>query len=368
LKKRLLILSNHFVTTNFRKEFIERLVIDGHEVFISSPESSENKIFNNNYFRHLGCSITDTHFERRGLNPIEDLKLIFHYIKIIKKINPHLVFSYTIKPTIYGLIASIFTHHKQITTITGTGSTFLSKSILSFIVKFLYRISLERSHKIYFQNEENKKFFIENKLIKRNSHVLPGSGVNLDEFKLETMPDDGKTNFIFIGRIKSLKGVDQYLEAAERIKEDHKSVNFYIAGFIEEEKFKSIIENYHSKGIINYLGFQTDIKSWIRQCHCTILPSLGGEGVPNTLLESSAMGRVCIASNIPGSKEVVENEKTGFLFTPGNTDELLEKIRNFIQMDYSEKVNMGIAAREKMEKEFDRQIVVEAYMRDVDNA
>ena len=356
--KRILILSNHFITLyNFRKELISKLVEEGHEVFISMPKADENSFFIN-----MGCRIIDTPVDRRGINPIKDFKLILKYIKIMKSVKPDIIFSYTIKPNIYGCIASNLTKNRQVSNITGTGATFLKKNVVSAIAKNLYKISLKRSYKVFFQNNGDKDFFVKNHMVKNNYSILPGSGVNLEQYALCDLPLDNHINFIFIGRVMKLKGIDQYLETARKIKEVYPNTNFYIAGFIEEERYKAIIDDYDLKGIVNYIGFQKDIKSWILKCHCTILPSHGGEGVPNVLLESAAMGRICIASLINGSKEVVENGITGYLFKAGDSKELINQVQSFIELDYKSKRKMGLAGRAKVEKEFDRNIVIDRYL------
>lgn len=363
MEKRVLILSNHFITLyNFRKELIKKLIEEGHEVFISVPMSSEN-----NFFSNLGCKIIETPVDRRGINPIKDLNLIVNYIKIMKRIQPDIIFSYTIKPNIYGSIASNITKYKQVSNITGTGATFLNRNFVSGVAKMLYKISLKRSHKVFFQNTGDKDYFVENDMVKENYSMLPGSGVNLEQYKLNELPLDNQVNFIFIGRVMELKGIDQYLESAKQIKEIFPNTNFYIAGFIEEDRYKAIIDEYHSKGIVDYIGFQKDISSWIQRCHCTILPSYGGEGVPNVLLESAAMGRACIASKISGSQDVIDEGETGFLFEPGNTKELTKKIKKFIELDYKGKKKMGQAGRKKVEREFDRQLVIDAYLTEIQN-
>jgi galacturonosyltransferase len=218
---------------------------------------------------------------------------------------------------------------------------------------------------VFFQNSGDKDFFIKNNIVKDNYAIIPGSGVNLEEYELCALPSDDEVNFIFIGRVMELKGINQYLECAKTIKKRHINTNFYIAGFIEEDKYKKIIDDYHSRGIVKYIGFQRDIKLWIRKCHSTILPSYGGEGVPNVLLESAAMGRICIASRINGSKDAIEDGVTGYLFENGNAQALLDKIDKFLKLDYEAKKQMGLAARRKVEKEFDRRIVVNTYLKEV---
>lgn len=360
-KQKILILSNHFITLhNFRKELIKRLNDEGHKVYISVPSSEDNK-----FFREMGCEIIDTQLDRRGINPIKDLTLILKYIKIMMEVKPDIIFSYTIKPNIYGSLASNITKNKQINNITGTGSTFLKKTFLSEIAKILYKISVKKSYKVFFQNSGDKELFEKYKLIKHNGNMLPGSGVNLEQFQVSDFPTTTDINFIFIGRIMELKGIEQYLETARIVKEEFPNTNFFIAGFIEEDKYKPIIDKYNADKIIKYIGFQKDIKTWIETCHCTILPSHGGEGVPNVLLESAAMGRVCIASKINGSKDVIEDGVTGYLFETGITEDLVAKVKAFLKLSYNEKVEMGLSGRNKVEKEFDRNIIIDSYMNEV---
>lgn len=361
-KKKILILSNHFVTLFFfRRELIMRLIHDGHDVYLSMPQSDENS-----FFEDLGCKILNSPIDRRGINPINDLRLMYNYVKIMHHLKPNIIFSYTIKPNIYGSIASRLTNNIQVCNITGTGATFLKKSGISLIAKILYKISVKKSYKVFFQNNCDKDYFVQNDMVKKNYYVLPGSGVNLEQYALCDLPSDDEINFIFIGRIMRIKGIDQYFECAKAIKERFPNTNFYIAGFIEEEKYIDIIDAYQNKGTVNYIGFQKDIKSWIQKCHCTILPSHGGEGVPNVLLESAAMGRICIVSKISGSQDVVENNVTGYLFEAGNAKKLIDSVELFIGLNHEEKKMMGLAGRRKVEKEFSRQIVIDAYLQEIE--
>ncbi|BDH60661.1 capsular polysaccharide biosynthesis protein [Lysinibacillus sp. PLM2] len=358
---KILFLANHFITLyNFRKELIKRIVDEGHEVYLSIPASDQNE-----FFRELGCEIIETPIDRRGVNPVKDIKLILSYHLLIKQLKPDIIFSYTIKPNIYGSMISNILKIKQVSNVTGTGATFINNNLISKVAKAFYKISIKHSYKVFFQNKGDCEFFIKNKMIKSNYDILPGSGVNLEHFKYSNLPHDNETNFIFIGRIMKLKGIDEYLKAAQVIKSEFPNTNFFVAGFIEEEKYKKIIDDYNNNGIINYIGFQKDIKSWIEKCHCTILPSYGGEGVPNVLLESAAMGRICIASNIDGSKEVIDNYTTGYLFEKGNEQDLINKIKLFLNQSSDNKRAMGIRSREKMIKEFNREFIIDKYLKEI---
>ena len=329
-------------------------------MYLSMPKSEENR-----FFIDIGCKVIETAVDRRGINPIRDFGLFFNYIKIMNAIKPDVIFSYTIKPNIYGSIASKLTRHRQICNITGTGATFMKKSFVSEIVKLLYKISVKGAYKVLFQNSGDKNFFVKNGLVAKQFAVLPGSGVNLEQYSLCDLPSNDEINFIFVGRIMRIKGIDQYLDCAKAIKAKYLNTNFYIAGFVEEERYKEIIDSYHQKGIINYIGFQKNIKPWIEKCHCTILPSHGGEGVPNVLLESAAMGRICIASSINGSIDVVKDGISGYLFCAGNSRELIEKVESFLLMNMQEKRNMGLNGRMIVEKSFDRKIIIGFYLAEV---
>ena len=360
-QKRILFLSQHFITLYaFRRELIERLCKAGHEVYLSLPKSDDNR-----YFEELGCKIIPTEIDRRGVNPIKDLMLIAFYKKTIPEIKPDIVFSYTIKPNIYGTIVTNG-KYRQVCNVTGTGGTFLESSIISNICCILYRHSIKYCYKVFFQNTSDRDLFIKHGMVKDNWDMIPGSGVNLEQYNFCPLPKGEEVNFIFIGRVMKLKGIDEYLEAAKRIRMKFPNTRFYIAGFIEENEYKEKVASYGDAVIP--LGFVKDIAGEIRKCHCTILPSHGGEGVPNVLLESAAMGRICIGSRTAGIVDVIDDGKTGYIFETGNSDSLVKAIDNFMRLTLEERANMGLAGRLKVEKEFNREIVIQKYMNEVDKA
>ena len=359
-KKKILFLAQHFVTLySCRRELIERLCEAGHDVYLSLPESEDNK-----FFEDLGCKIVPTKIDRRGMNPVKDIKLIRFYKRVIPKINPDIIFSYTIKPNIYGSLASK-KKFRQVCNITGTGGVFLENNFVAKICRFLYRHSVKKCYKVFFQNTGDRDMFIKQKMVNDNWEMLPGSGVNIERFVLEPLPASETVNFIFIGRIMKLKGIDEYLEAARIIKSQHVNTCFYVAGFIEEDEYKEKIAAY-SDSVIP-LGYIKDITTEIKKCHCTILPSHGGEGVPNVLMETAAMGRICIGSNIPGTVDVIDDGKTGFVFDTGSVD-LVSAIEKVLLLSEEQRLEMGRLGRHKMEREFDREIVIQKYLNEVEKA
>lgn len=362
MKKKILFLANHFITLySFRKELINKLVKEGHDVYLSLPEDKDNK-----YFEDIGCKIIITRIDRRGVNPIKDLRLISFYLKIMKEIKPDIIFSYTIKPNIYGSLASN-NKYKQICNITGTGATFLKDNMVSKIVKFLYRISITKCYKVFFQNTGDRDFFIKNKLVKNNFDMLPGSGCNIEEHKYSDMPKDELIRFMYVGRVMEVKGIDEYILAAKNIKEKYLNTEFIIAGWNEEDKYINIVKDYQEKGIINYIGFRKDINDFLTKINCVVLASRGGEGVPNVLLEASATGRAIIASNVNGNNDVIIDAYNGFLFEKANSLDLTNKLEKFIKMSYEDKLQMGKNARKVVEEKFDRKIVIDKYLKELEN-
>ena len=363
-RKTILFLSNHFITLYaFRRELIERLVGLGHRVVLSMPADDQNV-----FFRDMGCEIVETAMSRRGLNPAEDMKLLAQYKRIMREVKPDIIFSYTSKPDIYGSMASTALGLRQVCNITGRGNSLAYDNALAMVVRSLYRASISRCYKVFFQNADDRDYFIRHKIIKDNWALIPGSGVNLIQHALAPMPDDGEIRFLYIGRIMSVKGIDQLLDCAVAVRRRHPNTRFLLAGFVEQGQYAEKIRDYQAQGYIEHLGFQKDIDAVIRRCHCTILPSHGGEGVPNAVLESAAVGRACIVSNVPGSRDAVEDGVTGYLFEPGSSAALIEKAERFLALSKEQRAQMGLAGREKVAREFDREIVIRAYLDEVEAA
>ncbi|MGG3940330.1 glycosyltransferase family 4 protein [Peribacillus psychrosaccharolyticus] len=366
MKKKVLLLGNHgFVIYNFRKELIQELLQKGYEVYISLPKD-DDKVKN---MINWGCKFIETNIDRRGTNPITDLKLIVHYLRILKKVQPDVVLTYTIKPNLYGGLACRILDIPIINNITGLGSGFNGNSLLKKFLSSLYKVSLKKSHCVFFQNTTDMNILIENNTIKGNYKLIPGSGVNLNEFIFKRFPTELDPIFLFIGRIMKDKGIDEYLDAAKEIKSKYPNVKFNIIGFVEKTQshYQEKIDDYQKQGFVNFLGYQSDVKPFIEESHCLIQASHGGEGLSNVLLEAGATGRVLIASNIPGCRETINIGENGYIFEPRNSRNLVDKIKTFIELPYETKVKLGQNSRKKIEKEFDRNIVVNEYLKIINN-
>lgn len=361
--KKILILANKDITLlYFRKELIERLIKEGYKVIVSFPESD-----NVEYFQKIGCEFINTDVDRRGMNPVKDLKLIREYSKIITEIKPDIVLSFTIKPNLYGGLVCRKKKIHQIANITGLGTALQNKGLLQKFTILLYKIAFKNIKCCFMQNEDNFKFFEKHKIAEGKRKLLPGSGVNLEKYKLLEFPKESeKMNFLFIGRILKEKGIDIYLEVAKYIKGKYNNTEFHVIGYCEQKEYDIKLSNLEKKGIIKYHGRQEDMIPFYRMSCCTIHPTYYPEGMSNVLLESAASGRPIISTDKPGCKEIIDNEKNGFIVKPENLEEIIKAVEEFVNMPYQEKIEMGLLGRKKVEKEFDRNIVINEYLYEIE--
>jgi galacturonosyltransferase len=372
-KKTVLFLVNHDVVIyNFRLELVERLIADGHEVHISSPygERIDDLV-------KLGAVYHEIKIARHGTNPVTDGVLIWNYIKLLKQVKPNIVFSYTIKPNIYGGIACRWMNVPQVANVTGLGTAVENSGLTQKITLALYRFAFKKIQRIFFQNTENRQFFIEHNLYTDKHGLLPGSGVNLERFAPLPYPDEaGGIHFVFISRIMREKGIEQYLDAASHFSTRHPErsegssavttqLHFHICGFCESE-YQGKLDEYAKNGTVIYHGMVRDVREILAKTHCTIHPSFYPEGISNVLLESCACARPIITTDRSGCREVVDDGVNGFVVKQRNSEDLIQKIEDFLVLSHEQKMQMGLAGRAKVEHEFDRQVVVDAYLKEME--
>jgi glycosyltransferase involved in cell wall biosynthesis len=357
LKKILLLTNSIGGLYNFRFELIKKILSKGYDVYICAPQPIENN--KANLMINNGAKYIQTLMKRRGVNPFGDLKLAINYMKIVRQVNPDIVLTFTVKPNIYGAYAAIRHNKPVIMNITGLGSS-QGNRIVKNIVKQLYKYVCNRTELIFFQNRENKSYFVLNGIAKQDkTRLIPGSGVNIAKFvPLAKERQDETIRFLFIGRIMKEKGIEEYLRAAEEVSQHYPNAEFQILGSFEEQKYRNIIEN--NKSIV-YLGISKDVRNEIKEVDCIVHPSYH-EGMSNVLLEGAAMGKPLIASNIPGCKEIIEDGHNGYLFEVRSIKNLKDKLIQFIRLDKEAREAMGKNSRKKVEAEFDRNTVVNEYI------
>jgi galacturonosyltransferase len=308
------------------------------------------------------CDLLDRH----GTNPLQELKLISFYKELIKKVKPDIVFTYTIKPNVYGGIVCSKLNIPYIANITGLGTAVENDGIMQKLTLFLYKKGLKKAQKVFFQNSSNRDFMLSKGVITGAYGMLPGSGVNLNQYHVMNYPERDLINFLFIARVMKEKGIDQYLDAAETIHKKYPQTIFNICGAYEPEYDRTRMEKLISDGIVVYHGLVNDIAEMHKTSACTIHPTYYPEGLSNVLLESCACGRPIITTDRPGCREVVDNGINGYIVNQKDSKDLIDKIEKFLSMSFEERKQMGLAGRAKAEREFDRQIVVEAYIREIE--
>lgn len=357
MKKILVMVNRDFVLYNFRVELVERLLQEKYEVYICLPygEKVDKMVA-------MGCRFVPVTIDKRGKNPFRDIKLMWAYRQVLKKIRPDMILMYTTKVNIYAGILAGKMKIPYIMNISGLGTALEYKSMIQKPMIFLYKRAARHAKCLFFQNTENQAFFQEHDMYRGTQRLIPGSGVNLKRWHLMKYPSDANgVEFLFIARVIKEKGIEEYLAAARQIRSEYSDTVFHVLGPCDGE-YGEVLKKCTRDGIIRYHGMVQDTREFLRRAHCTIHPSYYPEGVSNVLLESAACGRPVITTDRSGCRETVEDGVTGFVFEQRNRNALIGCVRKFMKMTNEERKAMGIAGREKMVREFDREIVVGMYM------
>lgn len=340
---------------DFRNEVVEALLTE-YQVIVCVPDETKTELL-----RAEGCEVVMTPINRRGMNPVQDLSLYKQYRALLGQYHPDMVLTYTIKPNIYGGFACRMAKIPYITNITGLGTTFERGGMVQKLVTIMYRTALKKANCVFFQNSYNKSIFDTYGIHGKKTRIVPGSGVNLQKHRVEEYPDSDVTEFLFVGRVMKEKGIDEFLETAEQYADEH--TKFSILGYCEEA-YEEQIRQLSETGKIHFYGFDTQVHEYLKNASVVVVPSYH-EGMSNVVLEASATGRPILASNINGCKEAVSDGETGFLFQPRSSEALKNAVAGFLQLSHNDRSVMGKMARQKMETEFDRQIVVDAYLEEI---
>lgn len=358
---RVMILANNDVGLyKFRKELIEELV-KNHDVFICLPNGEFIRDLESFGAKFISCELLDRH----GTNLIKELKLISYYKKVLKEYKPDIVFTYTIKPNVYGGMICGNLGIPYVVNVTGLGTAVENGGLMQKITLMLYKNGLKKAKKVFFQNTENRDFMIRKGAVKGAYDMLPGSGVNVNNYTVSEYPNSETVDFVFVSRIMKEKGIDQYLDAAKEIRKRHPETRFHICGFCEQA-YEEELKKLNNDETIIYHGLVKDMAAIYRQMSCTIHPTYYPEGLSNVLLESAASGRPIITTNRSGCREVVDNGVNGYVVRERDSNDLIEKIEMFLSKSIEERKQMGLAGRSKVEKEFNRQIVIDKYLAELE--
>jgi glycosyltransferase involved in cell wall biosynthesis len=348
---------------NFRKNTIIALINQGYNVSAIAPRDEYSSKFS-----ELGCEFIDISIDQGGTNPIRDIKTFFDFYRIYRNKKFDVALNFTPKNNIYSTLAAYCHGTKSINNIAGLGILFINESITSKLARFLYKISQPKATKLFFQNEDDRKLFLEKKIttVVPNDR-LPGSGVDLSRFTLTPAPDDNKVRFLLIARMLYDKGIQQYVDAARILKNKYGTdIEFCLLGFLDVNNPSAVsskdMNSWVEEGVINYLGVSDNVEQEIAKVDCMVLPSYYREGVPKSLLEAGAMGKPIVTTDNVGCRETVDDGVNGFLCVPRSTESLTEKLELVFNMSHQERLVMGQNSRKKIKDEFDEQIVINKYL------
>lgn len=357
---KILILTNNDVGLyRFRKELLSAMLAQGHRIAISLPEGDFIPAL-----KDMGCEYIPTHFESRGMDPTADLRLLLHYRRILKEVQPDLVITYTVKPNVYGGLACRMAKIPYVCNVTGLGSAMQKKGALHRLVTGLYHCGLKRASSVIFENSSNAETMQHmNVVTKQQTHVLPGAGVNLEEYDPAPYPaDDGTTRFLYIGRVMRDKGMNEFFACAEKLKAAYgDAVSFDLVGWIHEN-YGERTHSLEEKGVLTFHGYRDDPWTFYDACSCLVMPTYH-EGMNNVVQEAAATTRPVITTDIPGCREAVLDGISGLLCSPRDEKDLYRVMEEFHRLPYEEKKAMGVESRHLMEQRFDRRFVVDETMK-----
>ncbi|MEO6843971.1 MAG: glycosyltransferase family 4 protein [Ginsengibacter sp.] len=368
-KKKIAVIENGlFSTYTMRDGLMQRLLKEGYDVTILTHTNSfESQV------EKTGLKVIN--IGSGNLNPLKVSKYIFNLYRALKRLQPDVCLTFSIRPAIWGNFLTRYLKIPTITNITGVGPLFTSQNFAYRVARSIYRFALQKTIKVFFQNFDDMNLFIENRFVSREiAERIPGSGVDYKKFhpmySEEKLHDDQSSNgfnFLFIGRLIKDKGIFEFVDAARIVRKKYPNAIFNVIGPFWHQNLKSNtiresdLKNWITEGIIDYHGEKKDVRKFIAAADCVVLPSYR-EGTSNILLEAASMERPIITSNTTGCKEIVDDNITGFLCRVKDSNDLAEKMEKMLLLSPEEREKMGEKAREKIIKEFDKEIVLEAYL------
>jgi len=363
MKKILLLANDTTYVYNLRAEVLSALLGDGFAVTVASRTAQHTE-----ELTAMGCKLVPVEMDRHGKNPLQDLVLLRFYQRLLVSESPDVVLTYNIKPNVYGGLAAARAKIPYLVNVCGLGTPVETPGPLQTLTCFLYKQGVKRASCVFFQNRSNYEFFVERGMLAGHSHLLPGSGVNLSKYEVLPYPKGDTVEFLFISRVMREKGIDQYLDAAEAIRARHPETVFHILGGCDDEAYLERLKSLQEKGVILYHGQQKEVLSFQRRSCCTVHPTYYPEGMSNVLLETAACGRPIITTDRSGCREIIEDGVNGFICRQKDSADLIRQLERFLALPRDKRREMGLAGRAKVEREFDRQFVVDAYREEIGRA
>lgn len=361
--KVLLLANDTTYVYNLRQEVITAMLNKGWQVSVMCDVKQHSEAL-----ERMGCKLIPMTVARHGKNPLQDMALLKKYKDVLTQENPDAVLTYNIKPNVYGGIACAKKNIPYLVNVCGLGTPVENPGLMQVLTVSLYRIGVKKANCVFFQNSENEQFFNNRNMAPGHHHLLPGSGVNLEKYPLLDYPKEDTVNFLYVSRVMKEKGIDQYLDAAQAIHKKYPDTLFHVVGGCDDESYLEKLQQLEQEGCIRYHGQQPDMRPFQKMNSCTVHPTYYPEGMSNVLLESASSGRPIITTDRSGCREIIDDGVNGFVCRQKDSKDLIRQIEKFLELSWEQHRNMGLAGRVKMEREFDRKIVVDAYIQEICDA
>jgi glycosyltransferase involved in cell wall biosynthesis len=368
MPKKILIISNTaWYIFNFRLSLMKALKEKGNSIVAVAPADEYVERIKEQGFTFIPLAIN-----RKGINPFEDIILVYRFYRMFKQLGTDLIMTYTPKPNIYASVAAAFLTIPVINNVSGLGNVFINPGIITIITKHLYKFALRSSLKVFFQNNDDLALFSDNGLVRKSiAERIPGSGVDIHKF-VPSKNDNAKDKFIFmlVARLLWDKGIGEFVEAARLLREKYPNVVYRLVGFLDPDNPQGIsshqIKIWVDEEVVSYAGSSDNIVEIMGHAQCIVLPSYYREGVPKVLLEAASMAKPIVTTDAVGCRDAVEDGVTGFLCKVRDAKDLADKMERVLLLTPAERERMGLRGREKMIHEFDERIVIQRYVEVID--
>lgn len=373
LKPKILLIANTaWYIANFRSELIRALLAQGYEVVAAAPADEHVR-----RIEALGCRFVDCPMDNGGTNPARDLRLLLTLRRLFARERPSAFLGYTVKPNVYGGLAARWLGIPAIHNIAGLGTAFIRETWLTRLVERLYRKGLGSARKVFFQNGDDLRLFVQRGLVSPEvTGLLPGSGVDTRRFAPDEaidVPSEGAElvrpfRFLLSARLLWDKGVGEYVEAARCLHAEGHQIECLLLGFMDVANRTAVsraeLNAWEAEGVVRYLGAVDDVRPMIAGADCVVLPSYR-EGMPRSLLEAASMAKPIITTDAPGCRDVIDDGVTGLLCRPRDAADLAAKMRKMLHLPKVDLADMGRKGREKMLREFDEKLVLDQYLQTI---
>ena len=358
LKRIAFVGNSSFSIYKFRLGVMKSFVEDGYSVYAIAPPDDYSEFFEKENITYIPLTI-----DAQGTNIFKDILYTTSLLNIYKKNKIDFIFHYTIKPIIYGSIACRILKIPSIAITTGLGYAFESTNFLNKVVTGLYRTSLRSVLEVWFLNRNDKGVFLKNKIVPENkTFVLNGEGIDSSYyFPMEQNIENEKITFLLIKD----KGIREYVNAARILKNRNLNIECQLLGKVEPESSKTIsideVRFWHTEGVINYIGESIDVRSFIANSDCVVLPSHYNEGVPRCLMEGMSMEKPIITTNNVGCVELIRDGINGLMCNKRDSEDLAEKMETMSKLSPEERKKMGKKGRELILELFDEKKIIATY-------